>query len=66
MSEKCKDENKEKIYIVYDWIEKEVKVITYDLNEAYSKIGKDSMAGIDIEDYRLKEINLDDLDEVKE
>lgn len=59
-------ENKEKIYIVYDWIEKEVKVVTYDLNEAYSKIGKDAMAGIDIEDYRLKEINLDDLDEVEE
>ena len=55
--------DKEKIYIVYDWASDEVKRVSYNSDKAYAKFGEDFLYGDVIENYKLIEINLNEVEE---
>ncbi len=59
----AKEEMKGKIYILYDWIEDEVIMVSFDKNSIFAKVGQDAMAGVDIHDYCLKSVFLSDLND---
>ena len=69
MGEQSKGDNVEtkeqeiKIYILYDWIENEVLMVSFDKNSIFAKVGQDAMTGVDISDYRLKSVFLSDLND---
>lgn len=57
-----KNENK-KIYLVYDWSDESIKMLSYDRTKALAKVGKDALFGDCIDDYKLIEINLDEVED---
>lgn len=50
-----------KIYIVYDWSEEYIAVVTRDKEKALAKIGEDVLSGENTDDYKLIEINEEDI-----
>lgn len=57
-----KNENKI-VYMLYDWTDEIVKLLTYDKDQIYIKIGKDAMNDEIIDDYKIIEINLNEVEE---
>lgn len=55
-------ELKDKLFIVYDWTDEEVKIATRNSDKAYAKIGQDLLAGDIVEEYRLIEIDLSEVE----
>lgn len=55
-------ENK-KIYMVYDWSNECIKILSKDKTKALAKVGKDALSGDCIDDYKLIEINLDEVED---
>lgn len=51
------------IYILYDWTDECIKLLTYDETKVFAKIGKDTMNGEIIDNYKIIEINLDEVEE---
>ena len=51
-----------KVYIIYDWSMEEVKIATRSKEKALAKIGEDFLSGYTIGNYKLIEINLDEVD----
>lgn len=57
------------LYIVYEWTDRTIKVVSCNRDKAYAKIGEDFLAGENIDDYHVIEVNLEDenlLQEMKE
>ncbi|WP_099950577.1 hypothetical protein [Ezakiella peruensis] len=54
---------KQKIYILYDWIDDEVIMVSFDKNSIFAKVGQDAMTGVDINDYCLKSAFISDLND---
>lgn len=57
------------LYIVYEWTNRTIKVISCNRDKAYAKVGEDFLAGENIDDYHVIEVNLEDenlLQEMKE
>ena len=48
------------LYIVYEWTDRTVKVVSYNRDKAYAKVGEDCLAGENTDDYHVIEINLED------
>lgn len=57
-----KNENKV-LYILYDWTDECIKLLTYDETKVFAKIGKDTINGEIIDNYKIIEINLDEVEE---
>lgn len=57
-----KNENKV-LYILYDWTDECIKLLTYDEPKVFAKIGKDTINGEIIDNYKIIEINLDEVEE---
>lgn len=57
-----KNENKV-IYILYDWTDECIKLLTYDETKVFAKIGKDTINGEIVDNYKIIEINLDEVEE---
>lgn len=57
-----KNENKI-VYMLYDWTDEIVKLLTYDKDQIYIKIGKDAMNDEIIDNYKIIEINLNEVEE---
>lgn len=57
-----KNENK-KIYLVYDWSDESIKMLSYDRTKALAKFGEDVLVGDCIDNYKLIEIDLDEVEE---
>lgn len=57
-----KNENKI-VYMLYDWTDEIAKLLTYDKDQIYIKIGKDAMNDEIIDDYKIIEINLNEVEE---
>lgn len=57
-----KNENKV-LYILYDWTDECIKLLTYDETKVFAKIGKDAINGEIIDNYKIIEINLDEVEE---
>ena len=56
------NENK-KIYMLYDWTDECIKLLTYDKTKVFAKIGEDTLNGEIIDNYKIIEINLDEVKE---
>ena len=57
------------LYIVYEWTDRTVKVVSCNKDKAYAKIGEDFWAGENTEDYHVIEVDLENenlLQEMKE
>ena len=52
-----------KIYLLFDWIEDRLILASFDKIELFAKIGKDYLDNLDVSSYRLKSVNVDDLDD---
>lgn len=55
-----------KIYLLFDWIEDRLILASFDKIELFAKIGKDyldNLDNLDVSSYRLKSVNVDDLDD---
>lgn len=59
----AKEEMKGKIYILYDWIEDEVIMASFDKNSIFAKVGQDVLSGANVEDYCLRSVFLSDLND---
>ena len=53
----------DKVYIVYDWSMEEVKITTRSKEKALAKIGEDFLSGDLIDNYKLIENNLDEVED---
>lgn len=51
----------EKLYILYDWIDDDVLMASFDLNAIFARVGRDAMSGEDVDKYCLKSMLLSDL-----
>ena len=51
-----------KVYIIYDWSMEEVKIATLSKEKALAKIGEDFLSGDAIDNYKLIENNLDEVE----
>lgn len=56
-------EDKSKIYMVYDWSNECIKILSKDKTKALAKVGKDALFGDCIDNYKLIEINLDEVED---
>lgn len=52
-----------KVYIIYDWSMEEVKIATRSKEKALAKIGEDFLSGDSIDNYKLIENNLDEVED---
>lgn len=52
-----------KVYIIYDWSMEEVKIATRNKEKALAKIGEDFLSGDLIDNYKLIENNLDEVED---
>lgn len=52
-----------KIYLLFDWIEDRLILASFDKIELFAKIGKDYLDNLDVSSYRLKSVNVEDLDD---
>lgn len=59
-----KNENKI-IYMLYDWTDEIIKLLAYDKEQIYIEVGKDAMAGEIIDDYKIIEIDLNEVENEK-
>lgn len=57
-----KNENKI-IYILYDRTDECIKLLTYDETKVFAKIGKDTINGEIIDNYKIIKINLDEVED---
>ena len=55
-------EDESKIYMVYDCSNECIKILSKDKTKALAKVGKDALLGGCINDYKLIEINLDEVE----
>ncbi len=55
-------ENK-KIYMVYDWSSECIKILSKYKTKALAKVAKDALFGDCIDDYKLIEIDLDEVED---
>lgn len=55
------EENMKKIYFLYDWIEEELIMASFDKNSILAKVGQDALTGVDVNDYCLKSAFLSEL-----
>lgn len=62
---KTKENNQEKeiLYIIFDYSNDEVKAASKDKTKAFERIGNDFLSGYSIGGYRLIEINLNEVEE---
>lgn len=58
-----REEEKSKIYMIYDWSNECIKILSKDKTKALAKVGKDALFGDCIDDYKLIEINLDEVED---
>ena len=56
-------EEKSKIYMIYDCSNECIKILSKDKTKAFAKVGKDALLRGCINDYKLIEINLDEVDD---
>lgn len=49
--------------MLYDWTDECIKLLTYDEKKVFAKIGKDTIEGEIIDNYKIIEINLDEVEE---
>lgn len=56
-------EEKLKIYMIYDWSDECIKILSKNKTKALAKIGEDVLCGDCVDDYKLIEINLDGVEE---
>ena len=56
-------EDKSKIYMVYDWSDECIKILSKDKTKALAKVGEDVLHGNCTDDYKLIEINLDEVED---
>ena len=47
------------LYIVYDWTDRDTKVVSYNRDKAYAKVGEDYLAGDCTDNYHVIEIDLE-------
>ena len=54
-----------KLYVLFDWVNDELILTSFDKQEALAKIGEDYLKAIDVDSYMLKSVKIEDLkDEV--
>lgn len=56
-------DKKKSIYMLYDWTDECIKLLTYDETKIFAKIGRDTLAGEIIDNYKVIEFNLDEVDD---
>lgn len=52
-----------KIYLLFDYIDDRLILASFDKIELFAKIGKDYLDNLDVSSYRLKSVNVEDLDD---
>lgn len=52
--------------IVYDWTDATTKVVSYNRDKAYAKVGEDYLAGDCTDNYHVIEIDLQDVNLLRE
>lgn len=55
------NEEKEMLYIIYDYVNDEVKTASKDKTKAIARVGNDFLSGYSIGGYRLIKINLSEV-----
>lgn len=50
------------IFILYDWANENIKLLSYNKAKILAKIGEYTLAGGIIDNYKMIEINLDEVD----
>lgn len=57
------------LYIVCDWAKPTINAVSYKRDKVYAKVGEDYLKGVNVENYRVMEIDLEQeslLQEMKE
>lgn len=54
---------KGRVYILFDWINDELIAASFDKNEVLARVGKDFLEDKDIDSYRLKSVDVEDLED---
>lgn len=52
-----------KKYLLFDCIDDRLILASFDKIELFAKIGKDYLDNLDVSSYRLKSVNVEDLDD---
>ncbi|OFJ69698.1 hypothetical protein HMPREF2852_06605 [Anaerococcus sp. HMSC065G05] len=58
-----REEEKSKIYMIYDWSSECIKILYKYKTKALAKVAKDALFGDCIDDYKLIEIDLDEVED---
>lgn len=58
-----KTEENKKIYMVYDWANENIELLSYNKTKILAKIGEYTLAGGIMDNYKIIEINLDEVED---